>query len=85
MVSHMVLDVQPSGQACGATVRCIDLRDVWTDARIDEVQTAWATHKVLAFPDQQLAFADLERLCIVEVRRQRLLHRITIAERAAAA
>ena len=65
MVSHMVLDVQPSGQACGATVRCIDL--------------------VLAFPDQQLTFADLERLCIVEVRRQRLLHRITIAERAAAA
>jgi taurine dioxygenase len=55
----MTLDITPSGQACGATVRGVDLRTV-DDATTAEIRTAWLEHKVLAFPDQQLSDDDLE-------------------------
>jgi len=56
----MTLDVTPSGQACGATVRGVDLREI-DDDMAARIRAAWLEHKVLAFPDQQLADDDLER------------------------
>ncbi len=55
----MELDVRPSGQACGATVRGIDLRSL--DLRqVAAIRAAWLEHKVLAFPGQHLTDDDLE-------------------------
>lgn len=56
----MTLDITPSGQACGATVRGVDLAAV-TAQEVAEIRAAWLDHKVLAFPDQQLTDEDLER------------------------
>ena len=53
------LDITPSGQACGATVRGVDLRSVDDDAAA-AIRSAWLNHKVLAFPDQDLTDDDLE-------------------------
>ena len=55
----MTLDVTPSGQACGATVRGVDLRSI-DDDQVAAIRSAWLEHKVLAFPDQQLGDDDLE-------------------------
>ncbi len=60
----MGIDVVPSGQACGATVRRLDLHDIarrgLDDATVIEIRSAWLEHKVLAFPDQDLSDDDLE-------------------------
>ncbi|MGI9601674.1 MAG: TauD/TfdA dioxygenase family protein [Acidimicrobiales bacterium] len=57
------LEVTPSGQACGATVRGVDLRSL--DERTEaEIRAAWLAHKVLAFPDQPLTNTDLERFTL---------------------
>ncbi|MEM7140226.1 MAG: TauD/TfdA family dioxygenase [Actinomycetota bacterium] len=55
----MTLDITPSGQACGATVRGLDLRDL-DDATVAEIRAAWLDHKVLAFVGQDLSDPDLE-------------------------
>ncbi|MGB3735290.1 MAG: TauD/TfdA family dioxygenase [Ilumatobacter sp.] len=55
----MGIDVTPSGQACGATLRGVDLRDI-DDATVTAIRSAWLDHKVLAFPDQDLSDDDLE-------------------------
>ncbi len=57
----MTLDITPSGQACGAEVRGIDLRDEFSTDTVAEIRRAWLDHKVLAFPDQHLSDDDLER------------------------
>ncbi|MFK7916977.1 MAG: TauD/TfdA dioxygenase family protein [Ilumatobacter sp.] len=53
------MDVTSSGQACGATVRGMDLRAL-DDQMVSDIRAAWMQHKVLAFPDQQLSDDDLE-------------------------
>ena len=59
-MGHAVhLDIEPSGQACGATVRGVDLRAL-DDATTAAIRAAWLDHKVLAFPDQELTDDDLE-------------------------
>lgn len=55
----MRIEVTPSGQACGATIRGVDLRDL-DDAAVAEIRAAWLAHKVLAFPDQPMTERDLE-------------------------
>lgn len=57
----MSLIVTPSGQACGATVRGVDLAAELDASTIAEIRSAWLEHKVLAFPDQHLSDDDLER------------------------
>lgn len=59
MPDAALLDVTPSGQACGATVRGVDLTSI-DDATVAAIRATWLEHKVLAFPDQQLSDADLE-------------------------
>jgi taurine dioxygenase len=57
-----MIEVQPSGQACGATVTGLDLSTELDAASIRAVRAAWLEHHVLAFPDQTLLEADLERI-----------------------
>ena len=55
----MSIDVIPSGQACGAAVRGVDLRHL-DDETVTAIRSAWLEHKVLAFPGQQMSDDDLE-------------------------
>ena len=57
----MALDIVPSGQACGAEARGVDLSGPLDDETVAEIREAWLTHKVLVFPDQRLTDDDLER------------------------
>lgn len=57
-----MIDITPSGAACGATVRGVDLSRELDAATVRALRGAWLTHHVLAFPDQALSDEDLERL-----------------------
>lgn len=57
----MKISIEPSGQACGATVRGIDLSRPQEPESIAAIRAAWLEHHVLAFPDQTLSDDDLER------------------------
>jgi alpha-ketoglutarate-dependent taurine dioxygenase len=56
-----MIEVTPSGQACGATVTGVDLSRPLAAADIQALRAAWVEHHVLAFPDQSLCNDDLER------------------------
>jgi taurine dioxygenase len=55
------LVVEPSGQACGATVAGVDLARPLRDDTVAAIRAAWLEHHVLAFPGQRLDDDDLER------------------------
>ena len=57
----MSLEITPSGQACGATVRGVDLTQPLDTETIAEIRKAWLDHQVLSFPDQKMTNSDLER------------------------
>ena len=57
-----MIKVIPSNQACGATVTGVDLSRKLDTAVLRAVRSAWLEHHVLAFPDQTLTNADLERI-----------------------
>jgi taurine dioxygenase len=59
-----MIQVTPSGQACGATVTGVDLSQALDATTLRAVRTAWLEHHVLAFPGQTLSDADLERLVL---------------------
>ncbi len=59
-----MLEITPSGQACGATVRGVDLSRSLDAATITSIRRAWMQHHVLAFPGQRLTDADLERITL---------------------
>lgn len=56
----MNLTVTPSGQACGASVRGIDLSKPLDAGEVAAIRKAWLEHQVLAFPDQKLTDDQLE-------------------------
>jgi len=60
----MNLAVVASGQSCGATVTGVDLSLPLDGQTVAEIRSAWLTHHVLAFPDQALSTADLERFTL---------------------
>jgi taurine dioxygenase len=60
----MVLDVRPSGQACGAEVRGVDLGEPLGDETVAAIRDAWLDHKVLVFPEQSMTDDDLERFTL---------------------
>lgn len=60
----MSLDVVPSGEACGASVRGVDLSRPLSAGVVAEIRAAWLRHHVLAFPDQRLSDDDLERFTL---------------------
>lgn len=57
----MPIVIQSTEESCGAYVTGLDLRDPLSGTQIEEIRAAWLDHHVLAFPDQTLAPADLER------------------------
>lgn len=60
----MAFVVIPSGQACGATVRGVDLSGPLDDATVAAIRAAWLDHHVLAFPGQPMTDDDLERFTL---------------------
>ena len=59
-----MIEVTSSGQACGATVRGVDLSQPPRPDTVSAIRAAWLVHHVLAFPDQALDDDDLERFTI---------------------
>ena len=60
----MALEVVPSGQACGAHVTGVDLKQQLDPQTVADIRAAWLEHHVLAFPDQFLSDDDLERFTL---------------------
>lgn len=58
------MQITPSGQACGATVTGLDLRQPLSADLVGAIRAAWLQHHVLAFPDQDLTDDDLERFTL---------------------
>ena len=58
------LEVVPSGQACGASVRGVDLTSPLSSTTVAALRQAWLDHQVLAFPDQPMSAEDLERFTL---------------------
>jgi len=57
----MSLTVTPHSAACGALVHGVDLTQTLAPAEVAAIRTAWLAHQVLAFPDQSMSVADIER------------------------
>ena len=58
------MQIIPSGQACGATVTGLDVRQPLSTDLVGAIRAAWLQHHVLAFPDQDLTDDDLERFTL---------------------
>ena len=59
-----MLEIVPSGQACGATVTGVDLSMTLEEAVRRQIRRAWVDHHVLAFPDQSLTDEALEAVTL---------------------
>ena len=57
-----MIQITPTGQACGATIHGVDLSQPLDSATIKNIRNAWLEHHVLAFPDQELSDPDLVRI-----------------------
>jgi alpha-ketoglutarate-dependent taurine dioxygenase len=60
----MTLEITPTGQACGAEVRGVDLTAQLDAATIAAIRAAWLDYQVLSFPDQKMSDTDLERFTL---------------------
>ncbi|CUS56008.1 MULTISPECIES: TauD/TfdA dioxygenase family protein [unclassified Hyphomonas] len=60
----MTLEITPSGQACGAEIRGVDLSAPLPAEIVAGIRAAWLEHQVLSFPDQSMSDADLERFTL---------------------
>lgn len=58
------IEITPSGQACGAAIRGVDLSRPLPAETVAEIRAAWLEHHVVAFPDQQMTDDDLERFTL---------------------
>jgi taurine dioxygenase len=56
-----LIRVEPSSEACGASVTGIDLTLPLDPGDVSTIRAAWLKHHVLAFPDQHMSDDDLER------------------------
>ena len=59
-----MITVEPSGAACGAVVRGVDLSAPLDAGTLAQVRAAWLEHGVVAFPDQPMTITDLERFTL---------------------
>ena len=57
----MSIEISPREASCGAFIRGLDLRSELPSADVAAIRAAWLKHQVVAFPDQQLDIADIER------------------------
>jgi taurine dioxygenase len=60
----MALSTTPSGQACGAEIRWVNLSKPISADLAAEIRALWLEHQVLAFPGQSLTDDDLERFTL---------------------
>jgi taurine dioxygenase len=60
----MTLQVEPSGQACGARVSGLDLSQPISSDLAAEIRAIWLNHKVIAFVEQQIDDNALERFTV---------------------
>ncbi|WP_156256812.1 TauD/TfdA dioxygenase family protein [Sandarakinorhabdus oryzae] len=58
------MQVEPTGQACGAVVTGVDLSRALAPEQVAAIRAAWLAHHVLVFPDQRLSDDDLERFTL---------------------
>ncbi len=59
-----MISVQPSSEACGASVTGVDLSKPLDPGDVKDIRAAWLKHHVLAFPDQHMSDDDLERFTL---------------------
>ncbi len=59
-----MIRVEPSSEACGASVTGIDLTLPLDPGDVSAIRSAWLRHHVLAFPDQHMSDDDLERFTL---------------------
>ncbi len=57
----MSIAVTKQPAPCGAHIRGVDLTQALSLDEIAQIRAAWLQHQVIAFPDQDLAIADIER------------------------
>lgn len=57
----MNIEVFEQQTAFGALVRGVDLRVPLSEEQVDAIRAIWLKHQVIAFPDQRLEIADIER------------------------
>ena len=57
----MPIEVTRQQAACGAVIRGLELRRELRPGEVAEIRSAWLEHQVVAFPDQPLEIADIER------------------------
>lgn len=56
-----MLEVEPTGAACGAVVRGVDFSRPVEAGTVAAVRRAWLEHHVLVFPEQSLGHEDMVR------------------------
>jgi taurine dioxygenase len=59
-----MIEIEPSGAACGAFVRGVDLSAPLDGATVAAIRAAWLEHGVIAFPEQRMSIGDLERFTL---------------------
>ena len=59
-----MLNISPSGQACGAAVTGVDLTQPLEPDTVAAIRAAWLEHHVLVFPEQPMSDDDLERFSL---------------------
>ena len=60
----MAVNIEKTGEACGARVTGLDLTQPLDDETVAAVRAAWLAHHVLIFPDQAIDDHDLERFTL---------------------
>lgn len=60
----MSIDIEPTGQACGARIKGVDLTKPLSADEIAEIRAAWLAHHVVIFPEQPIDDDDLERFTL---------------------
>jgi len=60
----MNIEAIPSGEACGAEIRGVDLTKPLSARAIADLRAAWLEHHVLVFPNQPMDDDDLERFTL---------------------
>ena len=58
---QMSIEISPQAASCGAIIRGLDLCSELSPADVKAIRSAWLKHQVVAFPDQPLEIADIER------------------------
>ena len=57
----MSIEIIPQSAPCGAHIRGVDLTRPLAAEQVAEIREIWLEHQVIAFPDQPLDIADIER------------------------